>query len=151
MSFQLDSLPKVGQSVLGYPSRLLSRTEVAKDTLAFQFQRSRNFLFRPGQFIDSAVRGVPDSGLKLTDLHVATLASLSPVDVLSTDRHTVKPWFEGKIPFTRFVPSHRQDYHSEFRGRLVDGRGRHPGSGRSRQRQHRDNRRRDLRPGRRWK
>jgi ferredoxin-NADP reductase len=57
MSFQLDSLPKVGQSVLGYPSRLLSRTEVAKDTLAFQFQRPRNFLFRPGQFIDLALRG----------------------------------------------------------------------------------------------
>ena len=62
MSFQLDSLLKVGQSVLGYPSRLLSRTEVAKDTLAFQFQRPRSFLFRPGQFIDLALRGVPGSG-----------------------------------------------------------------------------------------
>jgi ferredoxin-NADP reductase len=59
MSSQLDSLPKIGQSVLGYPSRLLSRTEVAKDTLAFQFQRPRNFLFRPGQFIDLTLRGVP--------------------------------------------------------------------------------------------
>ena len=58
MSFQLDSLPKVGQSLLSYPSRLLSCTEVAKDTLALQFQRPRNFLFRPGQFIDLALRGV---------------------------------------------------------------------------------------------
>ena len=41
---------------------------------------------------------------ELVDLHVATLASSSPVDVVSTDRHTVKPWFEGKIPFTFDLP-----------------------------------------------
>ncbi|HTW56749.1 MAG TPA: anti-sigma factor [Terriglobales bacterium] len=41
---------------------------------------------------------------ELTDLHVATLASATPVDVISTDRHTVKPWFQGKIPFTFNLP-----------------------------------------------
>jgi anti-sigma factor RsiW len=41
---------------------------------------------------------------ELTDIHVATLASSNPVDVVSTDRHTVKPWFEGKIPFTFNLP-----------------------------------------------
>lgn len=41
---------------------------------------------------------------ELVDLHVATLASSSPVDVVSTDRHTVKPWFAGKIPFTFNLP-----------------------------------------------
>jgi anti-sigma factor RsiW len=41
---------------------------------------------------------------ELTDLHVATLASSAPVDVVSTDRHTVKPWFQGKIPFTFNLP-----------------------------------------------
>jgi len=41
---------------------------------------------------------------ELADLHVATLASASPVDVISTDRHTVKPWFEGKIPFSFNLP-----------------------------------------------
>jgi anti-sigma factor RsiW len=41
---------------------------------------------------------------ELTDLHVSTLASASPVDVVSTDRHTVKPWFQGKVPFTFNLP-----------------------------------------------
>ncbi len=41
---------------------------------------------------------------EVADLHVSTLASASPVDVISTDRHTVKPWFEGKIPFSFNLP-----------------------------------------------
>jgi anti-sigma factor RsiW len=41
---------------------------------------------------------------ELADLHVATLASANPLDVVSSDRHNVKPWFEGKIPFTFNLP-----------------------------------------------
>src|SRR5271165_3548888 len=41
---------------------------------------------------------------ELIDMHVGTLASASPVDVVSTDRHTVKPWFQGKIPFSFNLP-----------------------------------------------
>lgn len=41
---------------------------------------------------------------ELADQHVATLASANPVDVVSTDRHTVKPWFQGKLPFTFNLP-----------------------------------------------
>jgi anti-sigma factor RsiW len=41
---------------------------------------------------------------QLVDIHVATLASANPVDVISTDRHTVKPWFQGKVPFSFDVP-----------------------------------------------
>ncbi len=41
---------------------------------------------------------------ELADLHVSTLASANPVDVISTDRHTVKPWFAGKLPFTFNLP-----------------------------------------------
>ena len=37
---------------------------------------------------------------QLLDMHVAALASANPVDVVSSDRHTVKPWFQGKLPFT---------------------------------------------------
>jgi anti-sigma factor RsiW len=41
---------------------------------------------------------------ELADLHVSTLASANPVDVVSSDRHTVKPWFQGKLPFTFNLP-----------------------------------------------
>lgn len=41
---------------------------------------------------------------ELLDLHVTTMASANPVDVISTDRHTVKPWFQGKLPFTFNLP-----------------------------------------------
>jgi len=41
---------------------------------------------------------------ELADLHVGTLGSANPVDVISTDRHTVKPWFQGKIPFSFNLP-----------------------------------------------
>lgn len=41
---------------------------------------------------------------ELLDLHVATTASANPVDVISADRHTVKPWFQGRLPFTFNLP-----------------------------------------------
>lgn len=41
---------------------------------------------------------------RLVDQHVTNLASDHPVDVISEDRHTVKPWFQGKLPFTFNLP-----------------------------------------------
>ncbi len=41
---------------------------------------------------------------ELADLHVATLASANPVDIVSSDRHNVKPWFAGRIPFSFDLP-----------------------------------------------
>jgi anti-sigma factor RsiW len=40
----------------------------------------------------------------VVDRHVSALASANPVEVVSTDRHTVKPWFQGKLPFTFNLP-----------------------------------------------
>jgi len=40
----------------------------------------------------------------LLDQHLATLSSGAAPEVLSTDRHTVKPWFQGKLPFSFNLP-----------------------------------------------
>jgi anti-sigma factor RsiW len=45
-----------------------------------------------------------DAFTEMADLHVGTLASTNPLDVVSTDRHTVKPWFQGRIPFSFNLP-----------------------------------------------
>ncbi|MGA2645469.1 MAG: zf-HC2 domain-containing protein [Candidatus Sulfotelmatobacter sp.] len=56
---------------------------------------------------------------EIADLHVATLASSSPVDVVSTDRHTVKPWFQGKIPFAFNLPELHDSEFSLLGGRMT--------------------------------
>ena len=56
---------------------------------------------------------------EIADLHVTTLASSSPVDVISTDRHTVKPWFQGKIPFAFNLPELQNSEFSLLGGRMT--------------------------------
>lgn len=56
---------------------------------------------------------------EVADLHVATLASANPVDVVSSDRHTVKPWFAGKLPFTFNLPELQDSPFKLVGGRLA--------------------------------
>lgn len=56
---------------------------------------------------------------EVADLHVATLASSNPVDVVSTDRHTVKPWFAGRLPFTFNLPELGQTTFRLIGGRVT--------------------------------
>jgi anti-sigma factor RsiW len=56
---------------------------------------------------------------ELADLHISTLASANPVDVISTDRHTVKPWFQGKLPFSFNLPELQSSPFKLVGGRLA--------------------------------
>lgn len=56
---------------------------------------------------------------ELADMHVTLLASANPVDVISTDRHTVKPWFEGRLPFTVPIPDLSSTAFRLMGGRVV--------------------------------
>jgi len=57
--------------------------------------------------------------LEVADLHVSDLASANPYDVVSSDRHTVKPWFQGKIPFAFNLPEFAGTEFTLLGGRLV--------------------------------
>jgi ferredoxin-NADP reductase len=69
------ALPQQAQhSAIGYPSRLIGRTEVAKNTVAFQIERPRKFLFRAGQYVDVTLFGhTRDRSDELT--HTFSIAS----------------------------------------------------------------------------
>jgi anti-sigma factor RsiW len=41
---------------------------------------------------------------ELLDQHLGALSSAAAPQVLSSDRHTVKPWFQGRIPFSFNLP-----------------------------------------------
>ncbi len=56
---------------------------------------------------------------EISDIHTSNLASANPVDVVSTDRHTVKPWFQGKIPFAFNLPELAGTDYTLVGGRMV--------------------------------
>lgn len=64
-------------------------------------------------------RQTSDAIAEIADLHVNALASANQVDVVSTDRHTVKPWFQGRIPFTFNLPEFSGTDFTLVGGRMV--------------------------------
>ena len=64
-----------------------------------------------------------DINREIADVHLDTIASANPVDVVSTDMHTVKPWFQGKVPFTFNVPELGGSPFTLLGGRVVYVRG----------------------------
>jgi len=56
---------------------------------------------------------------ELADIHTATLASANPLDVISSDKHTVKPWYQGKLSFSFEPPELKNTPYSLLGGRLA--------------------------------
>lgn len=56
---------------------------------------------------DASLRGAQQAALvnEAVDEHIAAMAAGGP-EVVSSDRHTVKPWFQGKLPFSFNLPEH---------------------------------------------
>ncbi len=77
--------------MIDYQSTLLGRTEVAEGTMAFQFEKPKHFVFKPGQYIDltlsGAQPGVPD-GLTHT-FSIASSPSDEELVVTTRMRNTV--------------------------------------------------------------
>jgi anti-sigma factor RsiW len=88
----------------------------------WMFAAAAAFILVVGVLTSTYVGARRDAGevfSEIADMHVATLASSSPVDVISTDRHTVKPWFQGKIPFSFNLPELQNSDFSLLGGRMT--------------------------------
>ena len=56
---------------------------------------------------------------ELVDQHITTVSSSNPVDVVSNERHVVKPWFAGKVPFTFNPPELTGTSYKLLGGKLI--------------------------------
>ena len=56
--------------MIDYQSTLLGRTEVAEGTMAFQFEKPNDFVFKAGQYIDLTLTGSADWAVERTDSHL---------------------------------------------------------------------------------
>jgi anti-sigma factor RsiW len=66
----------------------------------------------------------------LVDQHITNLALSSEhqVEVVSSDRHTVKPWYQGRLPFTFDLPDLPQGGQLQLIGGKVVYQGQQPGA-----------------------
>lgn len=75
-------------------------------------------LLRGGIIPRTMQSNVPQLEQEIVSSHVRALLSLRTMDVLSTDQHTVKPWFNGRINYAPPVVDTRNDGFPLVGGRL---------------------------------
>jgi anti-sigma factor RsiW len=124
----------VRQALLGPPAPAMLRRRIV-DTLAFREPDVRRASWMrmaavlligivaggaAGTALTSAILTSP--GATTTDAllgaHLRALAASQPFDVATSDRHTVKPWFNGKTPLAPQVPDLSADGFVLLGGRI---------------------------------
>lgn len=70
-----------------------------------------SWMFVPRQSQQRQIASMQHAALvnEVLDQHIAALAANQAPQVVSSDRHTVKPWFQGKLPFSFNLPDNLAD------------------------------------------
>jgi ferredoxin-NADP reductase len=85
-------------AMIDYQSALLGRTEVAEGTMAFQFEKPDNFVFKAGQYIDLTLsRSEPQFGPPHGLTHTFSIASSPSDDKLVVTTRMRKSVFKQAI------------------------------------------------------
>jgi anti-sigma factor RsiW len=93
-----------GPVLVSSPARRSALAGWAVAALLLLVFSGMNFALHRGRRAEVASLERTAQVTEVTDLHIATLASGLGPQVVSSDRHTVKPWFQGKLPFSFNLP-----------------------------------------------
>jgi len=98
--------------------RLRTPRRMPRPWLALAASTVLAFLAGGGAVLLWQQQAAPPIAHDLFESHWRALAAASPVDVVSTDRHTVKPWFAGKLADAPLVQDFAEQGFALVGGRL---------------------------------